>query len=524
MTALVRQNMLVWCGVALIGCAYPAFNKTEQSEAHRGGTKSTGGKGGAGAGMAGRASAGGPSLGGDSQGSGQAGSGGADAGVGGIAAAGDGSGGYSQGNAGAENGGVGQGKGGGSARPSEGGTTSGPPSAGSSSIIDGGSGGTSTGIAGNATALPRGGTSAAAGAAAMGGTPANGGAAVGGAPSGGTSGSGGMATGGIVANGGTATGGTATGGAATGGAATGGAPTGGAPTGGAPTGGAPTGGAPTGGAPTGGAPCGTETGAIGSVTPSSASSMERVKVTGTDCKQYIIQNNNWGDPTGSFQLIEYTGNAFAIAASSGNGSAAPASFPSVYIGANGDISGGNSTWSDSGLPKQISSIVTAPTSFTWLHGASNGDYATIIDVWFAKSLPTEGSYVDAISGFIQVWLYKPTGRQPLGSAKRTATVSGQAWNVWVSARGAASPGTDGPGRPVVSYVALAGTISSLTFNLKDFIDDAVTNGANDKNGTSGVTQAFSSSWYLTDVFGGFEVWTGSDAVGAQGKLNCVIDP
>jgi hypothetical protein len=44
------------------------------------------------------------------------------------------------------------------------------------------------------------------------------------------------------------------------------------------------------------------------------------------------------------------------------------------------------------------------------------------------------------------------------------------------------------------------------------MNDAVSHGASDMtSGQSGITQAFSNSWYLTDVFAGFEIWTGSDA-------------
>ena len=50
------------------------------------------------------------------------------------------------------------------------------------------------------------------------------------------------------------------------------------------------------------------------------------------------------------------------------------------------------------------------------------------------------------------------------------------------------------------------TLQSLTFDLnfdlKGFITDAASRG-------------IPSTWYLTDVFAGFEIWTGSDAVDLQ---------
>jgi hypothetical protein len=72
-------------------------------------------------------------------------------------------------------------------------------------------------------------------------------------------------------------------------------------------------------------------------------------------------------------------------------------------------------------------------------------------------------------------------------------------------------------------VAQDSPVSTLSFDLKNFIDDAVTN-ANSDMSAGGTSQAFSNSWYLTDVFGGFEIWTGSDASNlACSKFTCVVE-
>ncbi len=65
-------------------------------------------------------------------------------------------------------------------------------------------------------------------------------------------------------------------------------------------------------------------------------------------------------------------------------------------------------------------------------------------------------------------------------------------------------------------------VKDLSFDLKDFINDAVTNASADMSAGGGITQAFSSSWYLTDVFAGFEIWNGSDAKGLQDTFTCVV--
>jgi Glycosyl hydrolase family 12/Stigma-specific protein, Stig1 len=273
-------------------------------------------------------------------------------------------------------------------------------------------------------------------------------------------------------------------------------------------------------APGGAAACGTIAGTLGSSTASMTSSYQRAAVTGTDCHEYIIQNNNWGNPTGSTQIINYTGTSFTVQSSSGSGSSAPASFPSTYIGANGNIANGTyNTWSDSGLPKQISAMQSVTTNFAWSGGTSGGDFNATYDVWFADTPPTAGSYDDGVSGFLMVWLYKPSGRQPIGSIARTVTLDGHTWNVWVGPRGSTATGTGSASRPVISYVAQDSPVASLSFNLKDFISDAVTH-ADTNNGVSG---PFSSSWYLTDVFAGFEIWTGSNATNLKSTgFSCVV--
>jgi hypothetical protein len=200
------------------------------------------------------------------------------------------------------------------------------------------------------------------------------------------------------------------------------------------------------------------------------------------------------------------------------------SFPSIYIGANGQIASGTfDTWSDSGLPKQISAIKSAQSTFKW-SGGNGGNYNASYDIWFAKSSGTvAGSYNDAISGFIMIWLFKPGSSEPIGggNAKRNATIGGQAYTVWRGNRNGTATGTDGAGRPVISYVANS-TNNNFSADLKAFFDDAVTNGSADMSAGSGITQAFSSGWYLTDVFAGFEIWNGSDAKGLTDTFTCVI--
>jgi len=235
---------------------------------------------------------------------------------------------------------------------------------------------------------------------------------------------------------------------------------------------------------------------------------QRVKVK-KDGHSYIIQNNNWGNPSGTDQKISYVDNSFTITSptGSGNSSGAPASFPSIFIGANGDTQNGTySTTSDDHLPKQVSAITSVTTTFR--HNVSSGGMNATYDVWFANSPPT-ARYDDGINGFVMIWLYDPPNAQPIGSSSRTATLAGKAFNVWTGTRGG---GGSNSNAPVVSYVAQAATTSMTNFNLKDFISDASANG-------------ISGSMYLTDVFAGFEIWTGSDSNGKSvQEFTAVVAP
>jgi hypothetical protein len=167
---------------------------------------------------------------------------------------------------------------------------------------------------------------------------------------------------------------------------------------------------------------------------------------------------------------------------------APASYPSIFIGANG----GRST-AGSGLPKAVSALGTVQTSWTWAANGASGAYNAAYDVWFSTSSAGDPSLSAPSGGYLMVWLYKPTANSPIGSMIKSATIGGQDWNVWYG-------NNSSNGKPCVSYVAQQ-NLNSLSFDLNQFIQDAVTRGY------------VQSSWSLTNVFSGFEIWSGG--VGLQ---------
>jgi hypothetical protein len=218
-------------------------------------------------------------------------------------------------------------------------------------------------------------------------------------------------------------------------------------------------------------------------------------------ENYIIQNNNWGNPNGSDCILSFLNNSFAVTTCTGSGSSAPAAFPSIYIGNNGNTANGVlSTKSTDNLPRQISAITSATSSFRYSGG--NGAFNAGYDIWFANAPPT-AEYKDGIDGFVMIWLRDPAGFQPIGSNQGSVMIAGQSWNVWVGPRGEGPEGYNDA--PVVSFVNPAENDNSraqtfVNVNLKDFFAAAASRG-------------IPATMYLTDVFGGFEIWNGG--VGAK---------
>jgi hypothetical protein len=209
-------------------------------------------------------------------------------------------------------------------------------------------------------------------------------------------------------------------------------------------------------------------------------------------KDYIVQNNHWG--TTAPQTITYgPGTKFKVTMQNENrtGNSTPAGYPSIFTGA---FSGGSTAVS--GLPRAVTAITTGSlqTSWTWASNGATGSYNATYDVWFSTSSAGDPSAGSPSGGFLMVWYHKPPENQPIGALVTTATLAGKTWNVWYGINTA-------NGKGVVSYVAPQ-DITSLSFSLGDFINDAV-----GRTCATGV-KCLQSSWFLTNVFSGFEIWNG----------------
>jgi hypothetical protein len=201
-------------------------------------------------------------------------------------------------------------------------------------------------------------------------------------------------------------------------------------------------------------------------------------------RNYVIQNNVWGGS--SSQLLSYTGVSFSISQQTGNNptNGQPISYPSVFIGSNN-----GRTTTGSNLPRRVGSLTSVQTGWSWSTNGASGNYNAAYDVWFSSG--AGGDSGNPSGGYLMVWLYRPSSVQPIGpNPAAVVNLAGGTWDVW---RGTQL------GRPIVSYVRTQ-TTNSMSFDLNVFIKDAVSRGI------------LSNEMYLTNVFAGFEVWSGGNGL------------
>jgi hypothetical protein len=200
----------------------------------------------------------------------------------------------------------------------------------------------------------------------------------------------------------------------------------------------------------------------------------------TTVGNYVVMNNRWG--TSATQCINVTSSGFSIIQQDGTGnlSGAPVSYPAIYLGCHYGNCSPNSP-----LPMQISRISSATSSTTETY-PSSGTYDAAYDIWLNQTTDVSGVQDTEI----MIWLNHTGTIQPVGSETgATVSLAGHSWNVWT--------GNNGQNN-VVSYVVSPAGITSLSFDVKAFILDALTRG-------SGYGD---TSWYLTSIQDGFEPWIG----------------
>jgi hypothetical protein len=203
----------------------------------------------------------------------------------------------------------------------------------------------------------------------------------------------------------------------------------------------------------------------------------------TTAGNYVIMNNRWG--TSATQCISTSSNGFTITQQDGTGntSGAPTAYPAIYLGCHySNCSPG------SPLPKQISTIGSAPSSISYTY--VGGTYDAAYDIWLDPTAKTNGVNQTEI----MIWFNRQGSIQPIGSQTATASIGGRSWAVWTGNNGSNN---------VVSYVAPS-AISSWSFDVMNFIRDTISRGR------------ATTSWYLTSIQAGFEPWIGGKGLAVSG--------
>ncbi|KAJ3564042.1 hypothetical protein NP233_g4312 [Leucocoprinus birnbaumii] len=200
-------------------------------------------------------------------------------------------------------------------------------------------------------------------------------------------------------------------------------------------------------------------------------------------------------PAGNYQLCQ---NLWGEDAGSGSQS-------STLNSANGDSVSWSTTWSWTGgennvksypnlasntaKGKQLSSIGSAPTSWSWNYQSNNNVRADVsYDIWLGNA--QSGDPASSASSYeIMIWLSGQGGIQPVGSQVTTGiNLAGHNWNLW-----------KGPNQnwQVLSFVSADGDITNFDADLKEFFDYLVQN------------QGVASSQYVQSIQSGTEPFTGS---------------
>ncbi|MBN2195232.1 MAG: hypothetical protein JW751_20615 [Polyangiaceae bacterium] len=214
----------------------------------------------------------------------------------------------------------------------------------------------------------------------------------------------------------------------------------------------------------------------------------------TSDNKYQFQSNGWGWTGGGHSISLLSGCGFKMDSQSCSRSDdSPCSFPSIYVGTDAD---GTRT-SGNGLPAQVSAINSIPTCLGWSSGGTpaSDEYNVSYDVWFNSSSGANGADV-----FLMVWLRDPPSFQPAGQfpVQDGVVIGSQTWSVW--------HGPNANNQMVVSYAAPNHRADgqAYSFDLKDFIDDAVEREFIDANK------------YLIAIMGGLEIWGGAQGASITG--------
>jgi len=193
--------------------------------------------------------------------------------------------------------------------------------------------------------------------------------------------------------------------------------------------------------------------------------------------EYRITNNVWRGTSEQCLSVEPNSTFFSVIRTTHDSNVVVA-YPSIIRGRH---FGGENT-KNSGMPIKISDIAAVPVDWSTDVNHAKGVWNTAFEAWFSP----KGGTIPEGGEELMVWLNKkgsiimPAG----GEKKATITVAGTQWNVYFDSQ-----------QRRWRYIAYERAKPSVvaTFDLKDFINDAVSRGY------------LESTWYLDSMEAGFEI-------------------
>ncbi|HEU5074476.1 MAG TPA: hypothetical protein VFU02_09890 [Polyangiaceae bacterium] len=203
--------------------------------------------------------------------------------------------------------------------------------------------------------------------------------------------------------------------------------------------------------------------------------------------EYAVQNNVWNTQGSGTQCVSALWNngktAGFVASPQGidiDAAIGPKSYPSVVLGWHYGTFHGSYT-----AAKQISSLTTIPSKWTYTVPTGTESYNVSYDIW----IHSESNPAQPNGGLeLMIWAnHRDT--VPIGQmVEENFSLGGGSWEVWY--------GQNTNGWNVVSYVNISNP-SGIELDAAEFINNAVTRGY------------AANSDYLLGVQAGFEIWRGS---------------
>jgi hypothetical protein len=190
--------------------------------------------------------------------------------------------------------------------------------------------------------------------------------------------------------------------------------------------------------------------------------------------EYKLANNVWGADTQ--QCIRLTGGTGFTVSVSEHNQGSVAAYPSIWKGCHwGDCT------SNSGMPVRVSSVGSAPMSFSVSSARPDGDYNVAAEAWLSPNSDSSDGYNGGAEIMIVLDYH---GMYPAGS--QVGTFNGH--DVYYS----------DVGWNFVTYVRTGR--NSVNVNMMDFINDAISRGYANR------------SWYIHAMEAGFELMRGGQGL------------